>query len=387
MINQPQIVRKIIQLVAFILLVAINGCITEVKAQVKFNSEKVRQLFQLLPEATKNEIERQSALSPGTFQTDCNISGEKQSIVYRFNQYRELDHLGVYLIHNNIRTNNLNEVFDYVERAFLASYIQKEKLLLSNEISEKKLEVLYNGGPLNRSNSYSVAPKISVNPNTPLKISTTGQHFVLEWKLDNSNFFSVKIPNNYQAITEKTKDELEKDLLRKLKSTNRGNFEKARPTISQLKLTSPNIYLLPGEIYSTTPELSSNKYFSVNDSVFPVFNSKSYKESIRNLFLNMVPTTITLKVTLKLYGGVDERFSMSLNAFLATFSSDYKLYFGWQNDDRENLKASLFISSKYYNFNHLLVITANSKSIFRKNGEAEGLLLTYIPRENPKLTQ
>lgn len=386
MTNQTPLTRNRTRLLAFIILI-ISGCFSETNAQIKFNSEKVRQLFQLLPETNKKEIEKKSASATGTFITDVIISGEKQSIVYRFNQYKELDHLGIFLIHNTIRTNNLSEVFDYIERAFLGSFIQKEKSLLSGEITEKKLEVLYNGGPLNRTNSFSVAPKISINQNTPLKINTSEQHFVLEWKLENSNFFSIKIPNNYQAITEKTKDELEKELLRKLKSTTRGNTEKTRPTIGQLKLTSQNVYLLPGEIYSTTPELSSNKYFSVNDSVYPVFNSKSYKESIRNLFLNMVPTTITLKITQKLYGGVDERFNLNLNAFLASFTPDYKLYFGWQNDDRDNLKASLFISSKTYNFNHLLVITANSKSIFRKNGEAEGMFLTYIPRENPKLTQ
>jgi len=172
-------------------------------------------------------------------------------------------------------------------------------------------------------------------------------------------------------------------LMQKVMNSMNVNIEKYRPQKSQLKFISDNIYLLPGEIYSTTPELSSAKYFHVKDSIYPVFDQNQYKESIRNLFLNLLTSKTILNITQKMYGGSDEKFKININHFYANFSKDFNIYFGWQNDDRENLKASIFLSHKIYNYNHLFVITTNTKSIFKKNSEINGILLTYIPREKP----
>ena len=159
-------------------------------------------------------------------------------------------------------------------------------------------------------------------------------------------------------------------------------ISKARPSRNQLKLKTQDIYLYQGEIYSTTPELSSSKYFYVKDSIYPVYSNKYYKESTRNLFLNLVPTSVKLNITQKLYGGIDEKLWLNLNTFFSNFSSDYNIFFGWQNDDKDNMKASVFISSKVYNYNHLLVVTTNVKTIFKNNGEVDGLFFAYIPRES-----
>lgn len=370
---------------AFIfILISANVFSSGVNAQLKFNSEVVKQIFQMIPEAQKSEIERKSTSNQGTHYLEANLSGEKRTVIYRYNKYNELEHIGLYLVNANQNTKSISEVFDYVERAFLVSFLLKEKSLLNQEIREKKIEVLYNGGSLNRQNTLSVLPKISINQNTALSIKTNPKFFHLEWMLENSNTLSVKIPNNYSLITGKTKDELERDLLREIKSSKGGNVIRMKPSKNELKPISQNIYLLQGEIYSTTPELSSSKYFMINDSIYPVFNIKYYKESVRNLFLNLVSTTLHLSMTQKLYGGNDEKLKPNVNTFLSRFNEDHDLYFGWQNDDKDNLKASVFISNKIYNYNHLLVITTNTKTIFRKNGEIDGLFFSYIPREIDK---
>jgi hypothetical protein len=350
-------------------------------AELRFSSKRLKQIFAMLPSVYKKEIEVKSSSGSGTYFMDAKIIENKRELTFRFNQFNELEHLGFYLIDDRRSSSNISEVYDYLERTFLVSALMKEKYLLAEEVQNKKIEVLYNGNGIKQQNGLSVSPQISLNKETPMKIRIDLDSFKIKWVLGSSNTLEIRIPNDYSLITEKTKDELEFHLLRILKLSPKVKINKERPSKSQLKFSSQNIYILPGEIYSTTPELSSSKYFVVSDSIYPVFSSKYYKESIRNLFLNLIQTELKLNITQKLYGGNDEKFSVNINNFLGNFSSSYKVFFGWQNDTKENLKASIFISNTVYNYNHLLVISSNTKELFKKNGEVEGLFLSYVPRE------
>ena len=378
-VNPKGIFLKLIVL----LVVLIFDTSIGISAELKFNSSRIKQVYEMIPEAYRKEIELKGLSNvAGSHLLNVTLFGEKRMLICRYNQYNELDHLGLYLIDEGRNVMNIREVFDYVERAFLVSVLTQEKYLLNQAVNENNIEVLFNGSSLPKQNIMSFNPKISIDQNTPLNIKQDSKFFAFHWLLDKPNTLSIRIPNNYSLITEKTKDELEKDLLREMKFSKGVEISKARPSRNQLKLKTQDIYLYQGEIYSTTPELSSSKYFYVNDSIYPVFSNRYYKESIRNLFLNLIPTSLKLNLTQKLYGGIDEKFRLNLNTFFGNFSSDYNLYFGWQNDDKDNMKASVFISSKVYNYNHLLVVTTNAETIFKNHGEVDGLFFAYIPRES-----
>ncbi len=373
------ILLKLLVLVVVSILDTSSG----IGAELRFNSSRIKQVFEMIPEAYRKEIELKGLSNvAGSHILNVTLFGEKRILICRYNKYNELEHLGLYLIDEIQNFTNIREVFDYIERAFLVSILMQEKYLLNQAVIENNIEVLFNGSSLPRQNTMSFNPKISIDQNTSLNIKHDSKFFAFYWLLDKPNTLTVRIPNNYSIITEKTKDELEKDLLRKLKFSKGVQISNARPSRNQLKLKTQDIYLYQGEIYSTTPELSSSKYYYVNDSIYPVFSSKYYKESTRNLFLNLLPTSVKLNITQKLYGGIDEKFRLNLNTFFGNFSADYNIYFGWQNEDKDNMKASVFISSKVYNYNHLLVVTTNAKTIFKNNGEVDGLLFAYIPRES-----
>ncbi|MDP3914239.1 MAG: hypothetical protein Q8R96_10940 [Bacteroidota bacterium] len=366
-----------------LLVILILGINSVIGAELKFNSLRIRQVYEMIPEAYQKEIKLKGLSNVvGSHFLNVTLFGEKRMLICRYNKYNELDHIGLYLIDEGQNVTNIREVFDYVERAFLVSVLKQEKYILNQAVNENGIEVLFNGSSLTKQNIMSFNPKISIDQNTPLNIKHDSKYFSLSWLLEKPNALSIRIPNNYSLITEKTKDELERDLFREMKFSKGVEISKERPSRIQLKLKTQDIYLYQGEIYSTTPELSSSKYFYVNDSIYPVFSNRYYKESTRNLFLNLLPTSVKLNITQKLYGGIDEKFRLNLNTFFGNFSSDYNIYFGWQNDDKDNMKASVFISSKIYNYNHLLVVTTSAKTIFKNNGEVEGLFFAYIPRES-----
>lgn len=372
-----------IQILLF-LFVWIQVIPLQAESKIRFNSKKIKEIFGMLPEVFQKEIEIKSTTGKGTYYMNCKQIAKNRNLIFRVNQYHELEHLGFYLIDDDKSSDAIREVFDYLENIFLVSALLKEKSVLNQEIARNKIEVLYNGASLNQSKSLNILPQLFIDKNTPLKIKYDSRYFVFSWTNDQSNTLDIKIPNDYFLITQKTKDELEKEILRKMNTVNISKVFTERPLKNQLVQFDRNIYSFPGEIYSKAPELSSTKYFILNDSISPVFNSKYYKESLRNLLLGIVPTSLELRLKQKLYGGNEEEILININRFFYLFQPGNKFYFGWQNDDKENLKASIFISNEIYNFTHLLVVTTNSKNVFRKNGEIEGLFFAYVPKEKQK---
>jgi hypothetical protein len=349
-----------------------------------FSSERLKRIFGMLNEESRKNIENAGSAGQGTHFIKTNINGIEYKIVFRINYLNEFEHLGIFLIKDSLDLPPVREVFDYIEREFLVSAILGDRYPLISESKNDKIDLYYNGRKLKSEQKLLNVSKISIDQNTPFRINYDSDFFMIEWKLNFSNKFGIKIPNNYSFITGETKDELELDLLRKVKSLNSFNVFKSRPTRDQLRTYGTNIYIQKGNIFDKTPGITSDRFFAINDSIHPVFNKLNYLESICDLFLNLVPTSKMLEVTQKLYGGSEEKFRINLNSFYTAFSRNYIIYFGWQSIDRDGLKASIIISNTIYNFNHLLIISSSVKNIFENTDDIKALFYAYIPNYNLK---
>lgn len=362
-------------------LLFIHFNIEVLSAQTSFVSNKVKEVFSLLPQQAKEQVQSGVPQKKGVIFYKININGQLLETDVRYNEFKEIEHIGLLVFKDDKSFADIREVLDYIERSFLISALKKEGYFLENEVKIDDIKVEFNGLAINSQNNPNVLTEISKGNISKLNLKFNSDAFMIEWKFNQNNTFSIKIPNNYSVITGQTKDELEKNLLRKIKNSKNVNVEKTTPVKSQLKLVNGNLYCLPGQIYSTTPELSSTKYFQVTAAIVPVFDKIHYRESIRNLFLNLLSTSVKLNLEQKMYGGTNEKFTANINNLYANFTDDYNIYFGWQNDNKQNLKASVFFSHKIYNYNHLLIITPEYKTIFKKDGEVEGIFMTFIPRE------
>jgi hypothetical protein len=351
-------------------------------AQLLFNSERIRQIYEILPDETKAKIKTYSSSQSGTYYFGTQLNRSKETIIFRINTYKELEHLGLYLINDSIGSPSLRDVFDYLEREFLVSELTGDPYPLSVESKLTKTEVFYNGLSYKNSNSRKTFPKIPIDNRTPFKLTFDQNWFLIEWTIDSLKKFQVKIPNDYSLITGKTKDELEKDMLRDLRYSSTGGPFTFRPEKEQLKSYKANIYIYPGEIYQDVPEMSTKKFFLLNDTIVPVFISRYYTESIRNLFMNLVPTSLSMDINQKLYGGNSENLTININSFFSNFSRDFSIYFAWENISRDSLKAGIIISNTLYNYNHLLEISSNSEAVFNKTDNIKGAFYAFIPREN-----
>jgi hypothetical protein len=199
------------------ILLSLFMIIFSAEAQVHFSSERIKEIYEMLPDQSKKEIQNKVPVSPANYYFEVNKNGNKNKIIYRFNEFKELEQLGLYIINDSLQTTSIHEVVDFIERVFLVSFLQEDKVSLIREINAKKMEVLFNGYLINENSKNSDIASFTIRPDTPFRLKYDSKLFTFQWNLNSSNVLMVKIPNNYSLITEKTKDELEKDLLRKLK--------------------------------------------------------------------------------------------------------------------------------------------------------------------------
>lgn len=353
----------------------------DILGQLNFVSQKVKEVYLTLPVAAKEYLLSNESKKNESIVFKLNFDDQKIELNARFNDYKELEHIGIFLFKENENLSEIREVLDFTERSILISVLSKEKYFLENQLLKENIQLIYNGTKIGQQNKLPSQTAFNVLNNSQLNIKYNSDAFLIGWQTEQNSTLWIEIPNNYSFITDQTKDELEKNLLRQIKHFKRVKIDKNTPQKSQLKKVTDNIYCLPGQIYSTTPELSSEKYFYVTDKITPVFDKLYYSESVRNLFQNLIISDIKLKLFHKMYGGVDEIFDVKVNHFSANFTDDFDIYFGWQNDVKENLKASIFYIHKIYNYNHLLIITSDHKSIFKKEATIDGIFIAYIPRE------
>lgn len=344
-----------------------------------FNSQRIKELYLCLPGSARKAIDQKvNQNARGNFQVEIKIEGISRNIHYRINKYNELDHVGIYLFIDSVKAVQIKEVYDYIEREFLVSFISGDSSPLIRDVRFRKVEVIYSNNEQIKKGNIFQAPA----PGSALKVYYNSEWFQFQWSLPLSGSLRIRIPNDYSLITEKTKDELENELLREMISAPGDKLSLQRPEKENLKPYFLNLFITERESFPNVEELSNEKYFFVRDSVYPVFNNRYVKESVSNLFQNIIPTKLNIEITQILYGGGNKVYQSNINNFLNHFSQFHMLYFGWQNLRRETLKATLIISSKVYNYNHMLEISATSKSFFENKGEIKGTLYAFIPKEN-----
>ncbi len=366
-------------LVMIVLLIIANS--HNLFAQIAFVSENIKQVYSNLPQSIKEQVLSAEKQIRKASYHKLNFKGEHVEIVVRYNNYNEIEHIGLFVFDENNGFSDMREVLDFTERLLLISALSGNENFISEEYIKDSIVVNLNGTKVKLRDKQAIIQHLGTNKTSEFNIRRNSEAFMLSWKLAYNKVFTIKIPNNYSVITGQTKDELEKNLLRKIKSSKTISIDKTLPVKSQLSLINGSIYKLLGQIYSTTPELTSTKYYQVTSEIVPVFEKAHYKESISNLFLNLINSSLRLKMVHKMYGGTDEKYVLKINNLYSNFANDFDICFGWQNDNRENLKASIFFSHKTYNYNHLLVINTSVNTVFKKDGEIDGIFMTFIPRE------
>lgn len=351
---------------------------------LSFSSNKLSNIYKLLPETTQIKLKEKNWTDSNTFFIkDDNISN-RYSIVFKTNGYGELTHIGLNIFSVELTESSYSQVFEYIEMELLTYFLLPSDEKIKERMNNNNVELKLNGNILNTKDL--ITSYLTFDKDTHFKLNSNSKHFVATWKLNNANLITMEFPNDYTIITGKQKDEIEKEILRGLKQY-KYNSEKVttnQKTIINEQVNCDSIYVVSGNIYNESPDISSDSYFYACDSTTIVFDTLHYKESFSNLFLNLVPTHINFQIKHKLYGHSEDNYKININDFFDYFSKNYKFFVGWSSDDKEKLNASIFIYNVPFNYVHLLVVETKIDDLANDNGTIDGTLYTFIRKDNVK---
>lgn len=205
--------------------------------------------------------------------------------------------------------------------------------------------------------------------------------FIAEW-VNGVEFLKIVFPNNYQLIRGKNKKELDEELLTQLFLTRSNKPQNSQANSAHGKKDTLPVYLKEGKNYMN--KLSSDCFFwKLEDDSIPVFGEDYPEYSFSNLFLlNEISKNKTLNLDQKLYGHRSYEFETPLGAFLNYFQADYDAYFGLEEFLPPELRGTLVLSHKYFNFIHLLYIKTDTSELFSDSGKIDANLYSNIPMNN-----
>lgn len=295
------------------------------------------------------------------------------SYVYHINK-GVIDHVGLSLFHDEIKSVAKTPVLDFLERYFLTLQHPGDKTveyLLRSDRFRFLIGNMQTIKTLNDSDAFSY--------NYAMRL------YHASWKRNGRDIFSVAFPKDYQLISGENKIEAEKLLERDVENT---TFAVGQPMIDKHQLVaSPQagFYTLPGETYEIA-KITSNLYFT-GDSIkgYRLINDLSHAdESAANLMLSLyTPGDYTLNINQALYGYKRKTFSVPLRQWIAFCQQhDCQLYFGVESREKTAIDAAVFAVNSKMGYVHIMTAKIPLTVIDNGKGEIEARLDCYVPTSN-----
>ncbi len=348
-----------------------------------FNSRLMMDLYMKLPEEIRVKVKEQHNTSPGTFLIDGKRICENSKIIFSLNEYNELVHIGLHVKNELPEKKHYLTVINYIERLLLTCCLLNNHEAILFHLQLEKVEITINGEPLAdflANNSFCDAIELAKNALVSIERSLNGFHAI--YSPDLFNHVIITFPADIFTITGMDKYEIENMFVRDMGSLPEGQTVHVDNSSAPLYRFSNRVSMEEGFAYFGIAGISSNQFFYRNRASSPVFDRGNFYESASNLFLNLIPSRISLQINHKLYGNRTENYTVNVNDFLSYFGDDYTIFFGWQNRNIENLIASVFIYNNVFNYSHMLTMSFKREDIFNEEGIIEATFYSFTPHGN-----
>lgn len=367
--------NKILHII-FILLALSFNC----HAQIGFETIAIEQLYNRLPESVRSEIYNSSTKNENK-KIDAQIDLDGNVVSYSI-ENQLLKHVGIELKYLSSESKFEKTIVKFLERALLRLSLEKSLNDLIYTAEEMQIKILIQENELRFSTISGLLDLMHViNTSNQFILSQTGVSFNVEW---NSSIGTIRMifPNNYQLITGKNKKELDEEILKNLAEISMETASIIPSFDSKLANDSLPICIAKGSDYLN--RLSSDVYYKFNkkDSIL-VFDKKFISYSVSNLFQKkQLSGNRTLSLNQKLYGKRSVTLNLYLQKYISFFESDYETFCGLESQNQKNIKGTVIIRHKYFNFIHLLYFDSNSTEIFSDEGKINADFYPNIPMHN-----
>ncbi len=349
-----------------------------------FSFSGLRAIYDLLPTKMQTALSETDLEPSGVYYFDAGSLIEGKRVVFRINHYNEVSHIGLQLFTDMVKNSNEQVVFDYLERKLLIYSLAKSSSDILNLMDQEKLVMYVNNNAVNDDLKRSINTHFSFNSDIPFALYKTKDSFSAKWSVNPLTHIEFRFPNNFMTISGMDKYEIEQHLMRELQNLPEGQAMVIDLPKSDMTPYKDEIFVLRGGTYKNVDEISADYFLFFSDQVKPVYDERFVLESASNLLLNIIPTNIRLNINHQLYGDEQHNYLVNINDFLSYFRDDYSLYFGWQNKELSNLKASVFIYNNYFDYSHMLIISFQDADIFVDQRILQTEFYSYTPHNNLK---
>ena len=296
-----------------------------------------------------------------------------------------IKHIGFKLFNDDLN-NDLVSLF--LERKILEFYTAEDYQTLNQAISVSKCELKYNGIDFYEMPGRDIKPCLqTVLTGVRFEMQKDSLYHIAVWFDNRDNYFGIKFPMNYQALTGKDKPELDAETGKELFTVEPTEMPIDVPETENLTEYG-NLYVWKRSDFMIE-SISNSVYYNRKDDCFtPVYDPEYFVESFNNLFHQSSQYTdkIVLELEHRLYGGTKLTYNITLSKlFCYAKNNNLDVYFGVEKSEKNKIEASVILHGKEYNYIHMLHIIANKSEVFSASkGKISGMLFSNIPNDNIK---
>jgi len=322
---------------------------------------------------------------------DCPDVIKGKSLIVTYNQKNEINHLGISLFSEETKKLINPSVCNFIERIMLELVLEKTSDELVKKLNRFKLNLSKNGI------TYGKAPFTSLSDvlgeiRNPVQFSLHKEpdKFAAVWEFNQDDQFILIFPATRDLIFGTDKKESDEQLSASLLEDSSPCKENdlTVDAISEKDLEfdpSKNIYIRKGQEF-TFKFINSNTYYrKVGNTYELLFSEEFPAESLSNLMIkNKDNLSHTLHVIHRMYGHFSPDFDISLKKFICFFQDEYDIFTAVSLLNPKELKLTVILSNKNYNFVHMLLINTPIQAIFTKGGVLNANFYSNIPQQSIK---
>lgn len=268
-----------------------------------------------------------------------------------------IDHIGLYLFTEELRSMGKSPIFDFLERYFLQLKYPPQVKNMQNMIRDDQFKFL--SGSLNSVDNILLTDGFSYNYDNYCYVAT--------WNRQDSTLLSVSFPVEYELISGENKNESDDNLPSDIRNT-KVEIPTGKPFVKKDHYLSKNftnrIYLSKGEL---------------------VLSNRHPLESAANMMLSLQTAgDFYINITQLSYGFKKTVFEVPLKQWIA-FCQDHgcDLYFGVENlTGSSDVECVVLAVNTAENYNHVLTAKIPSDVFENRCGSIEARLYPYVPTHN-----
>lgn len=313
-------------------------------------------------------------LRPGN--TLYNIRGQRVSLRVSADG---VEHIGIPVFPNELRTKSPSPVYDYIEYT-----------LLVNTFHLPEASVLQ-GGVTFRKGAWS--DMLAITSDMPCTVSCNdGKSYEVTWqRSDGSTLVAVSFPMQYDMLMFSNKEELEQRLIQKLKTVNGrqtdNTIRHAKAELFTRHYDNNEVYVLEGDTH-IKQIITNNLYYRRSGSTYRLFSSSRLPaESLANILLTAdrrLPKARILLSVVK-YDATTEKVEITAADWLDCMKADgCRSYYAFDKEEDGKATVVLYAANETTGYDHVMTLTCNIDQLDSSAVSLQGTAYLFSPTSNVK---